>query len=319
MVKHNEATPSELETIERIRRRVGLPRAGGLVLGIGDDCAIFRPRGAPEDLLFTTDMLIEDVHFRRETHGAADVGWKALARGLSDIAAMGGEPRFCLLSLALAPWVETRWLDGFYGGLLRLAGRTRTPLMGGDLAHAEKVMCDIVVCGAVPRGKALRRDGARAGDAIYVSGALGGSALGLSIGRRKGVAAASAAPAPPGAGTVSARALAGHRRHGLERRAVARPAPAVAGFRAERGDRGAPAVSRRHTGASAPRRRGLRTAVHGAGAGPRAARFRGPAAHASHRRPGAVELEGVRGYAVELEGRAALLRSAGSRDDRLGI
>ena len=103
-------------------------------------------------------MLIEDVHFRRDTHGAGDVGWKALARGLSDIAAMGGEPRFCLLSLAVAPWVETPWLDGFYGGLLRLAARTRSPLMGGDLAHAEKTMCDIVVCGAAPRGTALRRD-----------------------------------------------------------------------------------------------------------------------------------------------------------------
>ena len=183
MVKHKKTVNNELETIERIRRRAGLPRTGGLVLGIGDDCAIFRPRGAPEDLLVTTDMLIEGVHFRRETHRAGDVGWKALARGLSDIAAMGGEPRFCLLSLALAPWVEPRWLDGFYGGLLRLAARTRTPLMGGDLARAEKVMCDIVVCGAVPRGAAIRRDGARAGDAIYVSGALGGSAMGLSQGR----------------------------------------------------------------------------------------------------------------------------------------
>src|SRR5271157_2684886 len=120
MVKHKKTAASELQTIERIRRRVGLPRTGGLVLGIGDDCAIFRPRGASGDLLFTTDMLIEDVHFRRETHGAGDVGWKALARGLSDIAAMGGEPRFCLVSLALAGWAGTRWVDGFYRGLLRL-------------------------------------------------------------------------------------------------------------------------------------------------------------------------------------------------------
>src|SRR5579872_4049835 len=99
-----KAANSEQELIDRVRKRVAIPRGAGAILGIGDDCAIFRPRGSREDLLFTTDMLIEDVHFRRETHRAPDVGWKALARGLSDIAAMGGEPRFCLLSLALGPW-----------------------------------------------------------------------------------------------------------------------------------------------------------------------------------------------------------------------
>jgi thiamine-monophosphate kinase len=152
------------------------------VLGIGDDCAIFRPRGSTDDLLFTTDMLIEGVHFRRETHRAEDAGWKALARGLSDIAAMGGEPRFCLLSLAAAPWADTRWIDGFYRGLLQLADREKTPLIGGDLAAGRQWMCDIVVCGAVSRGAALRRDGARAGNAIYVSGELGASAAGLASG-----------------------------------------------------------------------------------------------------------------------------------------
>src|SRR4051794_23997620 len=101
---------SELQLVERIRKRVALPSSSGTVLGIGDDCAIFRPRGASEDLVFTTDMLIEDVHFRRDTHRAADVGWKALARGLSDIAAMGAMPRFCLLSLALTPWADSRWV-----------------------------------------------------------------------------------------------------------------------------------------------------------------------------------------------------------------
>jgi thiamine-monophosphate kinase len=183
MVRPIRVANSELDLIERIRKRVALPRGSASILGIGDDCAIFRQRGATEDLLFTTDMLIEDVHFRRETHRAPDVGWKALARGLSDIAAMGGEPRFCLLSLALAPWAGSRWVDGFYRGLLSLAGREQTPLLGGDLAHSEKTMCDIVVCGAVPRGQALRRDGARAGNTIYVSGLLGGSALGLATGR----------------------------------------------------------------------------------------------------------------------------------------
>ena len=177
----------ELKWIERIRKRAaagGSPRSG-IVAGIGDDCAIFRPGGANADLLFTTDLLIENVHFRRETHRARDLGWKALARGLSDIAAMGGEPRFCLLSLALPKWADARWVDHFYDGLLALARREGAPLAGGDLASGDLAACDIVVCGAAPRGKALRRDGARAGDAIYVSGALGGSALGLETRRGK--------------------------------------------------------------------------------------------------------------------------------------
>lgn len=174
---------SENQWLEQIRRKVGIAKSPGIALGIGDDCALFRPRGAREDLAFTTDLLVEDVHFRRTTHKPADVGWKALARGLSDIASMGAEPRFCLLSLALAPWVDKRWVDGFYRGLLQLAARAGAPLIGGDLGHAAVTMCDIVVCGAVPRGKALRRDGARAGDEVYVSGRLGGSALGLSMGR----------------------------------------------------------------------------------------------------------------------------------------
>jgi thiamine-monophosphate kinase len=178
---------SELGLIDRIRRLAGAPRGSGVVLGIGDDCAIFRQRGASEDLVFTTDMLVEDVHFRRETHRPEDAGWKALARGLSDIAAMGAAPRFCLVSLALAPWADSAWVDGFYRGFLRLARREKTVLAGGDLGRAAKLMCDIMVCGSVPRGRALRRAGAHAGDGIYVSGALGGSALGLSqLGINKG-------------------------------------------------------------------------------------------------------------------------------------
>ncbi len=157
----------------------GPARRAGLALGIGDDCAVFRPR-AGEDLLLTTDLLIEDVHFRRATHTPEAVGHKALARGLSDIAAMGGAPRLCLVSLA-AP-ADRRWFRRFHRGLLALADATGTALAGGDLARAERIACDIVVCGAAPRGTALRRDSARAGDEIWVSGRLGAGALGLARG-----------------------------------------------------------------------------------------------------------------------------------------
>jgi thiamine-monophosphate kinase len=176
---------NELELLRSIQKRVPT-RDRRLVLGIGDDCAIYRPDGRAEDLLFTTDLMIEDVHFRRRTYPAEAIGWKTLARGLSDIAAMGGEPRFCLLSLAAAPWVDEQWVNGFYRGFLRLADKARVTLAGGDLAHSGRTACDVVVCGATPRGKALRRDGARAGDRIYVSGKLGASALGLKT--RRGAA-----------------------------------------------------------------------------------------------------------------------------------
>ena len=183
MVKRKRYLKAESELTDRLRRLAGIPRGSGVVAGIGDDCAIFRPRNSREDLLFTTDLLVEDTHFRRGTHRAGDAGWKALARGLSDIAAMGGEPRFCLVSLVLAPWCDAAWANGFFGGLLRLAARSGTVLAGGDLSHGAGLVCDIVVAGAAPRGAALRRDGARAGDSIYVSGALGGSALGMQTGR----------------------------------------------------------------------------------------------------------------------------------------
>ena len=159
----------ELDIVARLR---GLARAGnGVVLGIGDDCAIYRPRGG-EELLFTSDQSIEGVHFLPE-QAAAITGHNALARSLSDIAAMGGEPRFCLVSLAVPPARGEKFIAAFYRGLLALARRTGTVLAGGDLAHSDKVYCDVMVCGSAPHGKALRRSGARVGDLLYVSGRLG--------------------------------------------------------------------------------------------------------------------------------------------------
>jgi thiamine-monophosphate kinase len=142
-----------------------------LAPAIGDDCAIL-PNGRT-DLLVTTDQFLEDVHFRRKTHTAGDVGWAALARGFSDIAAMGGEPKYAFVSLALPGWAGEQWLRGFYRGLLALARRERVQLAGGDLSHAAKLYCDCAVIGECPRGKALRRSGAKPGDSIYVSGPLG--------------------------------------------------------------------------------------------------------------------------------------------------
>lgn len=164
---------NELDWVRWIGRRAGKRRE--LILGIGDDCAIYRPPGASEDQLFTTDMLVEGVHFR--TADPPDViGHRALARGLSDIAACGGEPRFCLLSLARTRRHDDGWLKRFYAGLLELAEATGTVLAGGDLSTSDQLTCDVTVCGAAPRGQALRRSGAQHGDRIYVSGPLGASA-----------------------------------------------------------------------------------------------------------------------------------------------
>jgi thiamine-monophosphate kinase len=159
---------NELAVVEKLRGMAGSGR--GLVLGIGDDCAIYRPK-AGEDLIFTTDQFMEGVHFLPKVK-AAEVGERALARSLSDIAAMGGEPRFCLVSLSVSSQNDL-WIQAFFRGLLMLARRTGTALAGGDMARGEKIHCDVMVCGSVPRGKALRRDGARVGDSLWVSGRLG--------------------------------------------------------------------------------------------------------------------------------------------------
>jgi thiamine-monophosphate kinase len=165
---------NEQTLVERIRRMAGGDSFGkkhGLILGIGDDCAIYRPKPG-EDLLLKSDQLIEGVHFLPGLAPAA-IGQRALARALSDIAAMGGTPRVCLVSLTIPADRKDAWVLGFFRGLLALAKRTGTILAGGDLAHSDKLYCDVVLCGVVPPGKALRRDGARVGDTVWVSGRVG--------------------------------------------------------------------------------------------------------------------------------------------------
>ena len=164
--------------IDRIRRAAARGRrtAG---TGIGDDCAVLRvPRG--DAVLVTTDFSLEDVHFRREWHPPDSVGHRCLARGLSDIAAMGGVPRAAFLSLALPPDLPQKWVDQFIVGLLKLAKRYSVTLAGGDTAQSPGgILADIVVLGSAPAGKAILRSGAKPGDLLYVTGTLGTSAAAL--------------------------------------------------------------------------------------------------------------------------------------------
>jgi thiamine-monophosphate kinase len=176
----------ERDILRELRAIVARGAKGALRVGIGDDAAVLAVRPG-EELVVTTDFSLEDVHFRRAWHAPEAVGHKCLARGLSDIAAMGARPVAAFLSLAV-PRELTRgrrsWVDRFYDGLLALAARWNVPLAGGDLAQAPggtdaRVAADIVVVGAVQRGRALLRSGARAGDALYVTGTLGGAAAEL--------------------------------------------------------------------------------------------------------------------------------------------
>jgi thiamine-monophosphate kinase len=147
-----------------------------VVTGIGDDCAVLRLAPGRETLV-TTDFSLEGVHFRRDWHTPESVGYRCLARGLSDIAAMGGDPVAAFLSLALPHDLPQVWVGRFLRGLISLAENFGVTLAGGDTAESPGgILADIIVIGNVPRGKAVLRSGARPGDQIYVSGELGGSA-----------------------------------------------------------------------------------------------------------------------------------------------
>jgi thiamine-monophosphate kinase len=170
---------AEKSIIARIRRQAGRGRA--VTLGIGDDCAVLQlPAG--HVALVTTDFSLEGVHFRREFHPPEAIGHRCLARGLSDIAAMGGEPIAAFLSLALPRKLPQSWVDRFATGFLNLADKLHVPLAGGDTAESPAgVLADIVVLGSIAKGKAIRRSGARPGDRIYVTGKLGESAAALRL------------------------------------------------------------------------------------------------------------------------------------------
>jgi thiamine-monophosphate kinase len=169
----------ELGLIRRIARRVR-PDAS-VPLGIGDDAAVVR---AGRTLLaFASDMVVEGVHFHLSgsANGGGDavpperVGWKALACNVSDVAAMGGVPRWAVVSLGLPPGTPLATVDRLYAGLLRCARRYRVAIVGGDTVRAPQVVVDVAILGTVKPAHLARRSGARVGDAVFVTGRLGGS------------------------------------------------------------------------------------------------------------------------------------------------
>jgi thiamine-monophosphate kinase len=169
--------------VRRIERGFAEKQGGSrnrLKLQMGDDAALFAPRNGYETIL-TCDWFLEGTHFLRDKHPADAVGWKCLARAVSDIAAMGGQPRCFLLSLALPQTHTGRWLDEFLTGLRRAARRFRCLLAGGDTTKREEILINVTVVGEVREGRAVLRTGAKPGNVIFVSGRLGEAELGLRL------------------------------------------------------------------------------------------------------------------------------------------
>jgi thiamine-monophosphate kinase len=168
--------PGEFELIARLCAR--LPQSPRVVLGPGDDCAILA--SSPKRLLITIDSMVEGVHFKTEWCSPAMLGAKALAVNLSDIAAMGGNPTVCVINLAIRPGLETRFFDGLYRGLGKAAAAAGVAVAGGNITRASEVAITVALLGEVEK-QPMRRDSARPGDTIYVTGTVGDAALGLRI------------------------------------------------------------------------------------------------------------------------------------------
>jgi thiamine-monophosphate kinase len=173
------SSQSEEQIIQKLHRSGSLGDASrGLRLGIGDDAALFSQRSGFETIL-TCDWFLEGTHFLRDKHPADSIGWKCLARAVSDVPAMGGTPRCFLLSLALPSALTGAWLDAFLVGLRRAQRRLGCVLAGGDTARSNRILIQVTVVGEVHSGAAVLRSGAKPGDLIYVSGRLGEAESGL--------------------------------------------------------------------------------------------------------------------------------------------
>ena len=169
----------EFALLARLQRRLKHADAQAVVRGIGDDCAVLRPADG-HDLLVTTDTQEEGVHFRRDWSTPEDIGWRCLAVNVSDIAAMGGEPLGAVVALSLPEKLPVAFVEAMYDGLNALAESYACPIIGGNISKSnERLSVTITVLGSTPQDTAAYRASARAGDAIWVTGDLGGAKAGL--------------------------------------------------------------------------------------------------------------------------------------------
>ncbi|MGI4791440.1 MAG: thiamine-phosphate kinase [Janthinobacterium lividum] len=177
----------EVGLIGRLRETYGSPAVDGLSLPIGDDAAILDvPSG--QQVVVTTDLLIESVHFRRDWSDPYSIGWKAAAVNLSDMAAMGAVPTFTFVSLALPPEETVESVERLYDGLCDCLGRYGSKLAGGDTNSTPGgLVLNITQIGTIPAGQALKRTGAKVGDILLVTGTLGSSAIGQALLEQQGV------------------------------------------------------------------------------------------------------------------------------------
>jgi thiamine-monophosphate kinase len=172
-----------IERIERAAQRLGKPAC--VRIGIGDDAAVLRPRSG-EDVVLSTDALVEGVHFRFEIESARSIGRRALVANLSDLAAMGARPLGFTFALAAPAHLPVSRVDGFVAGLLQESSAHGCALVGGNVSAAREVSITLSVLGAVARGRALTRRGACVGDRLFVTGVLGASALARLRAQRRG-------------------------------------------------------------------------------------------------------------------------------------
>ena len=179
----NDFMSGEFDFIEKIKSRAANFKTNSSVrTGIGDDCAVLA-KDNKTDLVITTDLLVENIDFHLEWSKPEFIGHKSLAVSLSDIAAMGANPVWSMLSIGVPPHIwKTDFVEKFYDGYLRLAKKCKVELVGGDVSRTpDKIVIDSIAAGEAKKGKAVLRSGAKVGDLIFVTGKLGGAAAGLKL------------------------------------------------------------------------------------------------------------------------------------------